>query len=357
MITYTLPSPTELSGFYVLYKGSSTAEDESLKGASHMLEHLVSKYLTPLILEMNQYAVEYGATTSDDYVCYYITGLEEYVAKYTDVLFQKLTEPISFSQDDFDKEKIIIMREINTKRINPSNKMVYQFLKENLNYDGSAGTISSVNALTLEQIKKLYTEQYKEPYMTIRVSNQCFYNMQQIGPHHSLKPIVSLEKLTQHLSLPCTTNENVFMAVSPVIHNSFLPLSQIINYMLCGTIESPLLKKLREQMQLCYSVDVKYFPLGDYHFNYIYVVLPSEMMQSAKVEIKQILNDALFLTAENIKRTKKYFSILDRIHKANRYADIRHLLYNTIYAVADIESIECGAVVNHYNLFYRSSIV
>lgn len=357
MIKHTLYSPTEMSGLYVVYKGSAAAEENSIKGASHLLEHLICRQLKSLIREMTQYAINFGATTSDDFVCFCILGLEEYVQQYECRFYDELTKHMIFSQDDFDAEKNIVLREIHTKHIHPALQSIYQVLDHCMNYSGPAGTVSSVQSLTLEQIQNLYGRQYSEPYMTIRIGNKFSNQCTEIGEKHYLPPVVSLTKMNWHFPLMPPAKENVFMAISPVIPNSELPFSQIINYLLCGTIESPIYKTLRDELQLCYTVEMNYFLLGDYHINYMYVVGHNNCSTAMKENVYQIINHVDFLSEEKIAYAKNHFSILSRMHDANRYADVRHLLYNTIYSEGQLNIVNTSTILQHYDMYYKNKYI
>lgn len=341
-----------MSGYYVIYKGSSAAEDTLSKGATHLVEHLICRRLEPLVRELNLFAVKFNATTSDDYICFYILGLEEFIDKYTVQLHQRLKQSMVFSQEEFETEKQIVMREINSKHIHPVTQTIYQIMEENLGYSGPAGTISSVKSLTLSQVQRLFERQFKEPYMTIRIGNHFQYRCLEKGLHHTLAPRVSLKDLPQHIQLKKPISENLFISISPVIPNSALPFSQIVNYLLCGTFDSPLYKKIREELQLCYSIEVTYFPFGDYHINYISSFIPVNKMSVVKEEISLILRDSSFLTSENINRAISYFRILARMHETHRYSDIRHLLCNTIYAKTRLDSIFTEDILKHYDNYY-----
>ena len=81
MIIHNLKSDSDLSGFYIIYKGSALAESPSERGLSHLIEHLICKNNQKLEKIYYKYAINYNAITSDNYIVYYINGLDEYLSK------------------------------------------------------------------------------------------------------------------------------------------------------------------------------------------------------------------------------------------------------------------------------------
>jgi predicted Zn-dependent peptidase len=353
MKQYTLPSQTEMSGFYVVYKGAALSETPELSGISHLTEHLISRKLNESIPEFNQYAVDFNAFTSDDYICFYIIGLDDYIGFLSQKMLNILNSTIVLQQKDFEAEKKIVIEEIFSSKHRYS--YTYRLLKENLRYYGPAGTIESVKNIQFDQVQNFISQQYKMPFMTIHVSRQCAYSYTELGHHHALPPIVSLKELALR-SLIIPSNDNEMIMISDPIPNELLPLSQVVNFLLCGNINSIFYRKLRTELQLCYSINLSYFTVGDNHLNLFRIVASQENHGAIRCCIRQLLKDNAFMTEELIDSVVNYFKIVDRMHEATRYADVKHLLCNTIFSKGQIDKVNLKNVLQHYEQYYKSTL-
>ena len=155
----------------------SVNEDEKISGISHFLEHMLfngTKRFKPG--EIDEYLDSRGgynnAFTSTDVTNYYVTiPTEEAEAAYevvSDMVFNAL-----LLQDEIDKEKPVVIQEINRKYDDPSYKM-WQDLQETL-FLGTPysrqiiGTSDNVNNFTREEIVSYYNRFYHPENMTLVV--------------------------------------------------------------------------------------------------------------------------------------------------------------------------------------------
>ena len=70
------PSQTQLSGFYVVYKGSTNFENEGTRGMSHLMEHLMCKAFDHLQDELAINCVDWNAYTSPGTIVFFVNGLK-----------------------------------------------------------------------------------------------------------------------------------------------------------------------------------------------------------------------------------------------------------------------------------------
>ena len=76
-----LKSETDLSGFYVVYEGSTNLEKKGWWGLSHLMEHLMCKNFDHLQEDFDKDGIDWNAYTSGSEICFYLTGLDEKVNK------------------------------------------------------------------------------------------------------------------------------------------------------------------------------------------------------------------------------------------------------------------------------------
>ena len=77
-----LKSQTDLSGFYVVYEGSTNLEKPGWYGISHLMEHLVCKSFDHLQEDFDKDGIDWNAYTSSNEIVFYLTGLDEKVNKW-----------------------------------------------------------------------------------------------------------------------------------------------------------------------------------------------------------------------------------------------------------------------------------
>ena len=81
MAVINVKSPTDLSGFYVVYNGSVQNEKKGWYGLSHLMEHLMYHRFDDLLDDFDKDGISSNAYTSDNNIVFYMTGLDEYLNK------------------------------------------------------------------------------------------------------------------------------------------------------------------------------------------------------------------------------------------------------------------------------------
>ncbi len=108
----------------VLVKTGTDYEDKKNNGISHFLEHIFFKgtknFPSPQALgfELDKIGAEYNAFTSYEYTGYYIKTLPEYFERGIYLMSDLLINPL-FNEEEIEKEKNVILEEINFHKDNP----------------------------------------------------------------------------------------------------------------------------------------------------------------------------------------------------------------------------------------------
>ena len=105
-----LKSQTDLSGFYVVYEGSTNLEKPGWFGISHLLEHLVCKSFDHLQEDFDRDSIDWNAYTSGNEIVFYLTGLDEKVNKWKGE-FIKLLGQFNVTKEEFENERKIVLEE------------------------------------------------------------------------------------------------------------------------------------------------------------------------------------------------------------------------------------------------------
>ena len=105
-----LKSQTELSGFYIVYYGSTLLEERGNYGISHLMEHLMCRNFQHLRDEFEKEGIDWNAYTSSNEVVFYFTGLEEYLSKRKSELIDLMSD-FNVTKKEFENEKKIVLQE------------------------------------------------------------------------------------------------------------------------------------------------------------------------------------------------------------------------------------------------------
>ena len=153
------------AGFFV--KTGSRDESDELAGVSHFLEHMVFKG-TPtrdaiqVNRDFDKVGAKHNAQTSEEDTIYHAACLPEYLPATLDVLADLLRPTIR--AEDFETEKKVIVEEIRMYLDNPM-MVAYEAAKHEHHAphplgQSVLGTIESIEALTVEQMKEYFERRY-----------------------------------------------------------------------------------------------------------------------------------------------------------------------------------------------------
>lgn len=365
MILQNIKSVTELSGFYIIYKGSALAETPKERGLNHLVEHLICKSIEKLEPVFYKYAINYNAITSDNYVVYYINGLEEYISKLKYMFFEEVTKKHLFSEDAVLHEKKIILEEFNNSFSDNLTGHRYNMFRKYFDYYSAIGDSNVISQSTSENINVLYERQYQEPFMIINVSKDTSFLLEETSTVHSVSPnhhfLDSYKEIKfeinsnyKNVEYPKNAENTVIMHFNRhLIPNNELPLSQFINHILCGDLQKPIFSILRNKYGLCYFANLSDYCFDNHHINIFY----SEASLCNVDKINSIVCDTLssqksYISKSAFNKAKTFFKIQKKIQLINRFNNVRDLLYNNIFRDDNLELITIERVKAHYEKYY-----
>jgi predicted Zn-dependent peptidase len=156
---------TAASGFFV--KTGARDERTPLMGVSHFLEHMMFKGTADLSAEelnrrFDGMGARNNAFTSGEMTCFYAQVLPERLGEANDLLARMMRPALR--QDDFDREKSVILEEIAMYKDEPLS-VLYDAVNES-HYRGHTlghrvlGTDETVGAMTRDQMQGYFDERY-----------------------------------------------------------------------------------------------------------------------------------------------------------------------------------------------------
>ncbi len=327
---HNIKSPTELSGFYVIYHGSTLLEGPGLRGASHLLEHLMCKSFEHLQDELQAHCITWNAYTSPNEVVFYMTGLETELQPYRKQLLDALAK-FDITQEQFDTEKKIVLQEYDDAFSDPYGVHTDNVLRSRFNYYSPIGLRADLEALTLDQLKAYWAEWFSHPTGIINVSDRYHHmetrkmpaiaviNSALMPKGHPMDP--NRGKPTLEILYSNRPDDVVVIQTDPI--KSEIPVLKIAASMLGSGLNSPLYQEIREKRGLVYGV---WFQAHRYNEEHLFMISAKVTKDKAEemmdVALEVIGNPAKYLTSERLEMIRKELQLSDRIDAVNRYCNV-----------------------------------
>lgn len=266
-------------GVYV--ETGSAYEDERNNGISHIIEHMMFKGTTrrtarEIAMETALLGDDMNAYTTKELTCYYARVLDEHLPMVADILGDMFTNSL-FSEEDLEKEKGVIIDEIDMYEDSPEDlvqeqlqKLVWQ--EHPLGYIIS-GTEENVRRIGHAELLEFWKNTYVAEKITISVAGhieleavcelleQCFGSIpsgnQAILPE---PPVYVPDKRWFQKEIEQVHLCIGFPGVSYADEQSYT--LSIMNNIIGGSSSSRLFQQIREEEGLCYSL---YSYASSYH--------------------------------------------------------------------------------------------
>ena len=264
-------SETGLSGFYVVFDGSTMNEKPGWYGISHLMEHLVCKSFEHLQNLYQQKNIKWNAYTSNTEVVFYMKGLDRHIneqkKEFLDLLLSY--EP---TQEQLDNEKKIVLEEYKMSFNSQGSAHYMNLQRKMFNYYNPIGLRSDIEKFTLQDCKEYLDLYYKNPTRIINISKfNDFESDVKFREKVEVKPfeinfnanlyiitsddetdvpegMIPLEIITDYKNKVSIINS------SPVLTTDFASASFLCE-MLGAGLNSPLYKEVREKLGLVYSIN------------------------------------------------------------------------------------------------------
>jgi predicted Zn-dependent peptidase len=365
----------------VLVNTGSRYEQKEKEGIAHFFEHIVFKgtenFPTPLDLSSTIDAIgaEFNAFTSKEYTGYYVKSASRHLSTSLNVLSDMLLLP-SIKQSDIDREKGVIIEEINMYYDNPMSQvsMLFDqlfFADRGLDHDiiGSKETVSSINSQDFEQFlgqwyglenlvlilagdatvledkktldlaEKMFTKQPKIKRVAQKAKLDTFFT----------EPAISDERLIIHEKK--TEQAHLVLGWPGIARKSEeRAVLSVLSVILGGNMSSRLFTEVREKRGLCYYVRSE----ADFYHNTGMVgasagVDPKRVMEAIKViraECEDLATGKNPVTEAELTKAKEYISgmtvlSLEDSEAVAQYFGTKQLLMDEIETPAEaLEKIQ-----------------
>lgn len=270
-------------------------------GVSHLLEHMVFKGTKSFDSESLSQTVQgaggqWNAYTTFDRTVYYIDGPADGTSTFLQVLLEMVFQP-SFPEDEFEKEKNVIRREIDMGMDDADSRASRQLFDTVFTNDNRRqpviGHLELFNKITREDMIHYHSTRYTTENTFLAISGDFDKNTileelekltEEIGRSftHPSEPAVEPEQqgarsATMHFNVPVSKFTLAWQA--PALEHPDSAALDLASTILGGGRSSRLYQRLREQKELCLHVGA---------WSYLPSLSPGLMAVSAELDSEKI---------------------------------------------------------------------
>ncbi len=351
-----LKSQTELSGFYLIYEGSTNLEKPGWYGISHLMEHLFCKNFEHLREDFEKEGLDWNAYTSSSEIVFYFTGLEENLNARKYEIFELMSQ-FNVTKEDFEKERNIVLQEYTdyfgdqteSHALNLGRKLFRDF--------DPIGTKEDLEKLKFMDCLNFYELQFQNPSKIINVSSKTKFeasgidffqpqldNKFKFGPYSDVK----LEKMNDF------GDKASLIMVSPVAESDFNYIT-FINSMLSSGLSSPLYTEVREKKGLVYYIRCQQSRMNKQGVTSISTQTSTKNVDAVYDAVKKVLNNPdKYLTKDRLDTIRESYLIKLKKDKINRFNNVNHWILPKGWSVKDIvETVNIKKIREVYERYFN----
>ena len=350
-----LPSQTNLSGFYVIYEGSTNLEKPGWYGLSHLMEHLVCKSFDHLQEDFDKDGIDWNAYTSGNEIVFYLTGLDEKVNKWKGE-FIKLLGQFNVTKEEFENERKIVLEEYMDAFNSQTEVHMLNLSRKLFNDYDPIGLREDLEKLKFMDCLNFFELQYAKPTKIINVSKGKPYKNNEIDfVERTIVKNISFgdHKVPFELGNEFKDKTSLVM-LSPVIDEDFAYV-HFINAMLSLGLKSPLYQEIREKRGLVYYVHCYQSRMNQQGLNMIATQTSNKNIKACIEAIKEVLeNPKKHLTKDRFDLVKDYYKVRMQKDEILRYKNVNQFINPEGWSVYDIlEDVNLKKVKEVYDKYYK----
>jgi predicted Zn-dependent peptidase len=350
-----LKSQTDLSGFYVVYEGSTNLEKSGWYGISHLMEHLMCKNFDHLQEDFDRDGIEWNAYTSNNEIVFYLTGLDEKVNKWKGE-FMNLLGDFNVTKEEFENERNIVLEEYmdsfneqtQSHQLNLSRKLFGD-------YD-PIGLKKDLQNLKFMDCLNYYELQYAKPSKIINISKNKKYNNQAID-FVDRQIVKNLQFGNHNVPLELGNefkDKTSIVVLSPTIEEDFAYV-HFINAMLSLGLKSPLYQEVREKRGLVYYVHCYQSRMNQQGISTIATQTSNKNYNQVIDSVETIIkNPGKYLTKDRFNLVKDYYKVRQQKDEILRYKNVNQWINPEGWSVYDIlDEVNIKKVREVYDKYFN----
>ncbi len=344
------PSRVTYSGVYV--NVGSRDESGADEGMAHFIEHSLFKGTEHrkayhILNRIDGVGGELNAFTTKEETCVYASSMSEHLERclelFADILFHS-----SFPLNEIEREKDVVLEEINSYSDSPSELIYDQY--EELAYEGHPlahnilGTKRNVKKFTPERLRRHMELNYTPEKMVITVSGNVkmerlvrlcekhfgsFRNKQNtLSIQNTRKEKPAFHVFDRHINRHTHQAHLLIGCEAPDIYHADKTAFTLLNNILGGpAMNSRLNVAIRERYGFCYNIESQYVPFSDTGLFYIYAGVDLDAEEKAR----RLITDELMRMAET--------SLTERQLRSAQRQMIGQMAINDDFGMNEMQSI------------------
>ena len=350
-----LKSETDLSGFYVVYEGSTKLEKKGWYGISHLMEHLMCKNFEHLQEDFDKDGIDWNAYTSSNEIVFYLTGLDEKVNKWKGE-FMDLLGQFNVTKEQFENERNIVLEEYMDSFNDQSQSHMLNLSRKLFGDFDPIGLKEDLENLKFMDCLNFFELQYAKPTKIINVSKNKKYKNGTIDfAQRTIDKVSKFGNYDVPLELNNDFKDKTSIAVlSPMIEEDFAYVN-FINAMLSLGLKSPLYQEIRENRGLVYFVHCYQSRMNKQGINAISTQTSNKNFGAVVDAIKLVIeNPKKYLTKERFNLVKDYYGVRRQKDEILRYKNVNQWINPEDWSVYNIlDKITLKKVMEVYDKYYN----
>lgn len=322
--------PAQIAHLGFFFAAGSRFENENEVGLAHFLEHCVFKGTKQrkalhILSRIDSVGGELNAYTAKEELCLHASFLKEHLTRAVELL-SDITINSNFPEKEIEKEKEIVLDEINSYLDSPSEKIFDDFeaalFRNHPLGNNILGTKDSVEQFSRADLSRFVDKYFTADNLVISFVGNVSYsrleailekNLKHISKTAVREPIVSFSSY-RPFSIRTTEANYQAHAILGGLAPSYesedrIAMSLLINILGGPALNSRLNLSVREKYGLAYSVEASYSSFVDTGFWQIYYGCEGKNVNKAKDLIYKELHliSSRELTPVQLKRAKQQF--------------------------------------------------
>jgi len=311
----------------VLFKVGSNFESENLAGISHFLEHMLFEGTEnredskKIANEIERYGGEFNAYTTGERTAFFIKIINKRFDIALEILSDIIANPL-FTKKNIDKEKHVILKEINMVTDDPRLHQWILFQKtlfeKHPAKNPTYGTVNSVKNFDRKHVSDYYYSHYIPNNMVISIVGNVA-NIKQKVQHYfgNLKPRKAIKR--KHVKEPLQKNVKKFVE-EKITMNSYMVLGyktvprihkdsyvfDVITAILGRGQSGWIFDEIRNKRGLAYQVGVNSENETDYGIFAVYAGLDKKNIEKAKAIILHEFRRLMDISEKDMEEGKTY---------------------------------------------------
>lgn len=302
----------------IFCKNGSANEREDEFGISHFIEHMLFKGTKnrsafQIVEEMESIGAEINAFTSKEKTCFYAKCIDENLFKAADILVDMIENPL-FDPEELEKEKLVVLEEINMNADDPDSVALDAF--DDVVLDGSSlshpvlGFKENIISFNHDKLNKYYYEHYSKDRIFVSIAGS--FNVDEVINYFENK-FISLPDTSREDSYGALTENKQNLEILKDIEQAHIVMGtltvpatdkfryhlSVLSILFGGGMSSRLFQKIREEKGLAYSV---YSSNSFYKFTGQFGIMAGVAKDRAYEYIQAVEHEIALLRDEKVDR-------------------------------------------------------